>query len=615
MSDALQILKDQFGLSEFRLNQDKIIQSVLAKKDTFVLMPTGGGKSFCFQIPSLIFDGLTVVVSPLISLMKDQVDGLRIDGIKAAYLNSSLSNEEQTEVTNQILGNRLKLLYIAPERIFSPQMQFLQLLRKLKVSLFAIDEAHCISHWGHDFRPEYLKLAILKDYFGEVPIIALTATADTLTRNDILDKLKLQNPQIFISSFNRKNIHYYVEPKRRSYHRLVEYLSLHKDNSGIIYCLSRDSVENLAADLTNDGFSAKPYHAGLAKDIRDKNQDLFIKDKVKIIVATIAFGLGIDKSNVRFVVHMDLPKNIESYYQESGRAGRDGVKSEALLFYSRGDILKLRRFVEIEKDPHQSKIMLAKLKQMAKYCETRICRRKFILNYFGEDYDGNCQTCDICLTNFEKFEGTVIAQKALSAVARVGQRFGVGYIIDFLRGSQSAKIWQVHKKIKTYGVGRDLSADEWRRYIDDLMEMGYLRLDGGQYPILKLTSKSMAVLKGEEKVMLVKPFTKMKLAETIPAYETELFTILKSIRLKLAHAAKVPAYVIFSDSTLIELAGFLPQNMLELSQISGFGEIKLKRFGDVFLNAVLDYCKSRHLTSRIHKKTKKVQRNSKRGRL
>lgn len=602
MPEALEILRSKFGFAQFRLDQDKIIESVLSGKDTFSLMPTGGGKSICFQIPALIFPGLTVVVSPLLSLMKDQVDGLKIDGVSAAYLNSSLSYDEQREVTGQIIEKKLKLLYVAPERIFSNDMQFLEILQKAAVSLFAIDEAHCISHWGHDFRPEYLQLAVLKDQFPDVPIIALTATADKQTRRDIVEKLKLVRPQIFISSFNRKNIHYAVEPKRKTYRRLLEYLTRHKDDGGIIYCLSRDSVEKLSRELTRDGFMSKPYHAGLPKDIREKNQELFIKDEVKIIVATIAFGMGIDKSNVRFVIHMDLPKNIESYYQETGRAGRDGVKSEALLFYSRGDLLKLKRLIEDEGNTDQSKILSGKLKLMAQYAETRVCRRKFILNYFGENFEGNCQTCDTCLTTFDTFDGTVIAQKIISAVYRVGQRFGVSYIIDVLRGSESERIWPIHKKIKTYGIGRDIADNDWRRYIHDLLEMGYLFQVGDKYPILKLTQKSTAVLMGDEKVTLVRPTEKAKEKEVKPVYEEELFVILKAVRLRLARQARVPAYVIFSDATLIELASYLPQTMEELSRISGFGEIKLARFGNEFLMAVVNYCRAQNLNSRIDQK-------------
>ena len=605
-----EILNKQFGFNEFRFHQQQIIESVLAKKDTAVLMPTGGGKSLCYQIPALLFDGLTIVISPLIALMKDQVDGLRLNGVAAAFLNSTLSANEQAQVMNDIRNQQLKLLFIAPEKIFINEQQFLNFLKPLNVSLFAIDEAHCISQWGHDFRPEYLQLAVLKKYFPAVPIIALTATADELTRKDILEKLNLQSPKTFISSFNRENIHYYIEPKRNWFAYLLKYLNEHKEDSGIIYCLSRASTESLADDLIENGFSAKPYHAGLEKQLRDQHQELFIKDKVKIIVATIAFGLGIDKSNVRYVFHVDLPKNIESYYQETGRAGRDAIKSDAILFYGRGDLVKLKRFCEIENNPAQSKIMLDKLNKMSRLCETQTCRRKFMMNYFGEEYPNYCGSCDVCLSKYEKFDGTIVAQKALSTVARLDQRYGVNFVIDFLRGSKSEKILDWQMKLKTYGVGADIGKEEWRQYLNDLIVMGYLDQEEGQYPVLKLTGKSKLVLKGEEKVMLVKSVTRKEVEQKEQHYEVELLSLLKILRNRLAEQAQVPAYIIFSDTTLIELAAYLPQNFSELKKISGFGEIKLQRYGKVFLDVVLNYCKKNNLQSRILNKTPKRQRKT-----
>ena len=606
----LEILSKQFGFNEFRFHQQQIIESVLAKKDTAVLMPTGGGKSLCYQIPALIFDGLTIVISPLIALMKDQVDGLRLNGVAASFLNSTLSVSEQAEVISDIRSQKLKILYIAPEKIFINEQQFLNFLKPLNISLFAIDEAHCISHWGHDFRPEYLQLAVLKKHFPTVPIIALTATADELTRKDILEKLNLQSPKTFVSSFNRANIYYNVEPKRNWFAYLLNYLNEHKEDSGIIYCLSRASTESLADDLAEHGFSAKPYHAGLDKQTRDQHQELFIKDKVKIIVATIAFGLGIDKSNVRYVFHVDLPKNIESYYQETGRAGRDGIKSDAILFYGRGDLVKLKRFCEIENNQAQSRIMLEKLNKLARLCETQTCRRKFMMNYFGEEYPNYCGSCDVCLSKYEKFDGTIIAQKALSAVARLDQRYGVNFVIDFLRGSKSEKIFDWQMKLKTYGVGADNSKDEWRQYLHDLIAMGYLHQEEGQYPILKLTEKSKSVLTGEEKVMFVKTVTRTEVAPKEQPKEIELLSLLKLLRNQLAESARVPAYLIFSDTTLLELATYLPQNFSELKRISGFGEIKLQRYGKTFLDEVLNYCKKNNLKSRIVNKTPKRQRKS-----
>ncbi|MCK9211453.1 MAG: DNA helicase RecQ [Ignavibacteriaceae bacterium] len=610
MLTPLEVLNKQFGFNEFRFHQQQIIESVLAKKDTAVLMPTGGGKSLCYQIPALLFDGLTIVISPLIALMKDQVDGLRLNGVAASFLNSTLSANEQAQVMNDIRNQQIKLLFIAPEKIFINEQQFLNFLKPLNISLFAIDEAHCISQWGHDFRPEYLQLAVLKKHFPAVPIIALTATADELTRKDILEKLNLQSPKTFISSFNRENIHYYIEPKRNWLPYLLNYLKKHKEDSGIIYCLSRASTESLADDLTENGFSAKPYHAGLEKQQRDQHQELFIKDKVKIIVATIAFGLGIDKSNVRFVFHVDLPKNIESYYQETGRAGRDGIKSDAILFYGRGDLVKLKKFCEIEDNPAQSKIMLDKLNKMARLCETQTCRRKFMMNYFGEEYPNYCGSCDVCLSNYEKFDGTIVAQKALSAVARLDQRYGVNFVIDFLRGSKSEKIMDWQMQLKTYGVGADTGKDEWRQYLNDLIVMGYLHQEEGQYPVLKLTEKSKAVLKGEEKVMLIKSVTRKEVEQKEQPYEVELLSQLKILRNRLADEARVPAYIIFSDTTLIELAAYLPQDFSGLKKISGFGEIKLQRYGKVFLDVVMNYCRKNNLQSRMINKAPKRQRKS-----
>jgi ATP-dependent DNA helicase, RecQ family len=433
VTDPLKILNEKFGYSSFRLEQENIINAVLQKKDTFALMPTGGGKSLCYQIPALIFEGLTVVISPLIALMKDQVDALRVNGISAAYLNSTQSSQEQEEILRKIKSNALKLLYLAPES------NYIRQLSSFNLSLIAIDEAHCISHWGHDFRPEYLTLAHLKRSFTHVPVIALTATADKLTRKDIVEKLELSNPQIFISSFNRANIRYTVEAKRNSFDRLIDFLENHKDESGIIYCLSRASTERLADDLKSMGFQALPYHAGLDKEVRSKHQELFLRDEVKIMVATIAFGMGIDKSNVRYVVHMDLPKNVESYYQETGRSGRDGLNSEALLFYSYADVSKMKKFVEIEDNPEQTEIYLKKLNQMAAYGDLTTCRRKYLLNYFDEVADSYCGNCDVCLTRIEQVDGTVLAQKVLSAVTRLQERFGAGYVIDFLKRIECRK--------------------------------------------------------------------------------------------------------------------------------------------------------------------------------
>jgi len=602
----LQTLQTTFGYTEFRHSQEEIIQTLLNKQDAFVLMPTGGGKSLCYQIPALLLDGLTVVISPLIALMKDQVDALRVNGIAAAYLNSSLAPEEKENIFEQLRTRQLKLLYIAPERLFGNAQSFISFLKKLPISLFAIDEAHCISEWGHDFRPEYRLLAALKHEFPSVPTIALTATADDLTRQDIVAKLELKSPRVFVSSFNRANISYAVEPKRNHYDSLIRFLTKHRDDSGIIYALSRNSTERVAADLTEDGFNALPYHAGLDADTRREHQDKFVKDEIKIIVATIAFGMGINKSNVRYVIHVDLPKNIESYYQETGRAGRDGLKSEALLYYSGGDVIKLKNFAMIEDNPAQTKIMLRKLDQMAALCETSSCRRKIILNYFGEEAPDNCGNCDVCLTEVERVDGTVIAQKALSAVARLESRYGLSYVIDFLRGSRSEKIKPEHKNLKTYGIGADISKNEWYQYLRELIAQGYLQQAGAEYPIVKLTAKSPAVLSGDEKVSFIQIISTKEADEDELPYEKDLFDSLKRVRAIFAAKENVPAYIILSDSTLIELAAYLPSSLVELRKISGFGDAKVARYGQEFLEAVVSYARSRGLASRINQKIPKM---------
>jgi ATP-dependent DNA helicase RecQ len=598
----LEILQSQFGYSSFRLEQESIIKAVLQKKDTFVLMPTGGGKSLCYQVPALIFEGLTIVISPLIALMKDQVDALRLNGVQAAFLNSTQSPSEQDEILRKVHSKELKLLYLAPESVFFKK------IASFDVSLIAIDEAHCISHWGHDFRPEYLMLAKLKRTLPHVPVIALTATADRLTRKDIVDKLALQDPVTFISSFNRANIRYTVDEKKRSFEKLLDFLEKRKDESGIIYCLSRASTETLAADLAEEGFDALPYHAGMEKELRSKHQEKFLRDEVKIIVATIAFGMGIDKSNVRYVVHMDLPKNIESYYQETGRAGRDGLESEALLFYSYADVSKLKRFVEIEGNQEQTQIYLQKLDQMANYGDLTSCRRKYLLNYFDEATTDYCGNCDVCLTLVEREDGTVAAQKVLSAVARLQERFGANYVIDFLRGSSSVKMQDDHKSIKTFGIGADTSKETWAEIIRDLVSQGYLSKSEGMYPVLKLTPKSLPVLKGLDRVMITKSKEKVEVQEHKIAYEAGLFQQLKDVRRNLAAKENVPAYLVLSDASLIELASFLPLTIEEINKISGFGQVKIEKYGKQFLSVITTYCEQHHLKSRIHLKSPKRQR-------
>lgn len=602
MSTPIHILRTQFGFESFREHQEAIIEAVLAGRDAFVLMPTGGGKSLCYQIPALLLPKVTVVISPLIALMKDQVDALRVAGVAADYLNSSLSPEEQDRVLASLARGKTKLLYIAPERLFGAS-SLVPFLQEVGVSLFAIDEAHCISAWGHDFRPEYRFLSDLKKFFSGTPTVALTATADDLTSKDIVERLALRSPLFFKSSFDRPNIHYAVEPKAKSFERLVRYLAERKNDAGIVYTLSRKSADSVARRLTEAGFSALSYHAGLDAAMREKHQSRFLRDQTKIIVATIAFGMGINKPNVRFVVHMDLPKNIESYYQETGRAGRDGLPSEALLFYSPMDVQKLARFAQVEGNEEQSIVMLRKLKQLADLCEANVCRRHLLLRYFGETFPETCGHCDVCLSERTTFDGTLIAQKLLSAVFRLRERFGLGYTIDVLRGSKSEKIRPEHQALKTFGAGADISRDAWFRYAKDLIALGFLKQVGEPYPTLSLTEKSGAVLRGETRVMLTESVkTRKESKAEIPPHETMLFDRLKALRTTYAQKENVPPYIIFSDATLLELATFLPLDISELTRISGFGEVKTKRYGKAFLGVVSEYCQERALSSKMSEK-------------
>jgi len=604
----LQALQKYFGYSKFRHTQEAIIQHVLNKQDVMVLMPTGGGKSLCYQLPAVLLDGLTIVISPLIALMKDQVDSLNLSGIPAAFLNSSQSPDEQKDIAIQLKNNELRLLYIAPERLFGKDDRLIVFLKTLNVVQIAIDEAHCISQWGHDFRPEYLMLAGLKTQFPGVPVIALTATADKLTQKDILEKLNLHQPKVFISSFNRENITYRVNPKKNSFNQLINFLDPRKDQSGIIYCLSRKSTESLAEDLKKEGFAAEAYHAGLTNEVKAKNQEAFLRDDVKIMVATIAFGMGINKSNVRYVVHVDLPKNIEGYYQETGRAGRDGLASDALLLYSPGDAMKLKGFAQVENNPEQSAIMLQKLDDMVNYCQLHACRRQYLMQYFDEAFPDNCGSCDFCLSEFTKFDGTLIAQKAFSAIARLKERFGATYVIDFLRGSRSEKIREEHKQLKTYGAGADIAKADWQRYVRELIAMGYIRLTDDGYSTLKLTPKAEPVLKGLEKVELISSQTTDEQQTDAIDFEAELLNSLRKKRQDIALMENLPAYIILSDATLLEIATYLPQKLDELRLISGFGDIKLARYGREFLSIITAYTASKGLSSRISQKAPKRER-------
>ncbi|RYU89405.1 DNA helicase RecQ [Mucilaginibacter terrigena] len=607
----IQALQKYFGYNQFRLSQEAIINHVLNKQDTLVLMPTGGGKSLCYQLPAVLLDGLTIVISPLIALMKDQVDSLNLTGIPAAFLNSSQSPDEQKDIAIQLKNNEIRLLYVAPERLFGTDNRMMAFLKTLNVVQIAIDEAHCISQWGHDFRPEYLMLAGLKNEFPNVPVIALTATADKLTQKDILEKLNLHQPAVFISSFNRENITYRVNPKKNSFNQLLNFLDARKEDSGIIYCLSRKSTEALAEDLKEEGYAAEAYHAGLTNEVKARNQEAFLKDEIKIIVATIAFGMGINKSNVRYVVHTDLPKNIEGYYQETGRAGRDGLASDALLLYSPGDAMKLRGFATVENNKEQSAIMLKKLDDMVNYCQLHACRRQFLMHYFDEPFPDNCGSCDFCLSEFVKFDGTLLAQKALSAVARLKEKFGLTYVVHFLVGAKSQRIWEEHKLLKTYGAGADISRADWQRYLRELIAQGFLRISEDGYSALQLTPKSEAVLKSELKVELIASEVTTEQEQETLSYETELLANLRKTRQEIAVGENLPAYIILSDATLLEVATYLPQKMDELRLISGFGDVKLAKYGREFLAIVNSYSQEKGLTSRITQKSAKRERKAK----
>ena len=609
MMDIREALQQYFGYNKFRLNQLEIIENVLAKKDSIVLMPTGGGKSLCYQIPALVFEGVTIVVSPLIALMKDQVDALKLNGVAAAFLNSSQSNLEQSFIIERLKNNQLKLLYVAPERLLG-QNSLLAYLKYIHVSLFAIDEAHCISHWGHDFRPEYLVLGQLKKQFPDTPIIALTATADKLTKQDIIQKLEIDDYTVFENSFNRPNISYFIKPKKNYLPQLLTYLKDHSEDSGIIYCLSRNSTEKLAEELKSHGYAAAAYHAGLENNVKELNQERFLRDEIKIIVATIAFGMGINKSNVRYVIHADLPKNIEGYYQETGRAGRDGLPSEAILFYSAADVFKLKSFATIDGNEAQSKIMLKKLDQMANLCSTRQCRRQYLLNYFDEAAPSFCNSCDVCLSDEEKADATVEAQKLLSAVSRLNGKFGINYVIDFLRGSSTTR--SEHQSIKTYGIGKDISKDQWKLYLREMLHLGYLQQSTGEYPVLQLNDTSRLILQGEMTVQLVKSVAERKeLSNTNQRTESahrDLLAILKNIRYQIAKEENVAAFQVFSDATLLEMATYLPLTTSDLSNISGFGNFKLVKYGSLFLDPIIDYCRLNGLTTKMDIKTPKRKR-------
>jgi len=591
----LDTLRDVFGYDGFRPHQEEIVNTLGRGEDAFVLMPTGGGKSLCYQIPALHRPGVAIVVSPLISLMKDQVDALTANGVRAAFYNSSLQSAAARQVLAQLHRGELDLLYLAPERLMNEA--FSERLRDLPIALFAIDEAHCVSQWGHDFRPEYVQLGRLRQLFQDVPVIALTATADPQTQTDIRARLGLGEAKIFVAGFDRPNIRYTVVDKQKPMSQLAAFLKTRRGEAGIVYALSRKRVEEIAAKLSATGFRAAPYHAGLPDKERQRVQEAFLRDDLQIVVATVAFGMGIDKPNVRFVVHYDLPKNIECYYQETGRAGRDGLPAEALLLFGYGDIALVRGLIEKGGNPEQKRIELHKLNAMAGFAEAQNCRRRVLLGYFGESLTENCGNCDVCLDPPETYDATVDAQKALSCVFRVGQRFGVGQVLDVLRGARTQRILELrHDKLSTYGIGADHSAEYWGSLFRQLVHLGYLRQDVANYSVLKLTEAARPLLRGEQELVLSKPRLKVAQEKKAPRrkagqldYDPALFENLRSLRKRIADDAGVPPYVVFGDAALAEMAAYLPEDPQALLQINGVGKLKLQRYGEDFLEEIRSY--------------------------
>ncbi|MFO1389239.1 DNA helicase RecQ [Cellvibrio sp.] len=587
------ILKDVFGYHEFRGPQEAVISALVAGEDALVLMPTGGGKSLCYQIPSLVRDGVGVVVSPLIALMQDQVSALHELGVRAGFLNSTMTAQEAWQTELAMHQGELDLLYIAPERLIQPRT--IEMLHQVKIALFAIDEAHCVSQWGHDFRADYLKLDMLQREFPSVPRVALTATADVRTREEIITRLQLENAQQFVNGFDRPNIQYRIQQKNTPKVQLLRFLrDEHPNHSGIIYCLSRNKVEQTAEWLSAEGFTALPYHAGLTPQVRQKNQQRFLREDQIIMVATIAFGMGIDKPDVRFVAHLDLPKSIEAYYQETGRAGRDGEPATTLLLYGLEDVVKLRQMMSNSEGSEEFKRNeQQRLNAMLGLCEITTCRRQTLLRYFGDTLAQACGNCDCCLTPAQTWDATEPVRMALSCVYRTGQRFGAGHVIDVLRGANNEKINSFgHQQLSTYGIGKHLGADEWKSIFRQLVARGFLDVDAQAYGGLKLNDSCRAILRGEETVHLrreIKATTATvarRQGVTVDAEDQALWNALRTCRKRLAEEHGVPPYVIFHDATLREMLEFRPITHDQLLSITGVGQSKLERFGDEFLEVI-----------------------------